>query len=531
MVASPSPRRFSGAPLVALVVGIACGPRAPVPAPSPAPPPPTATPDPVATPAPQSEAVGVRWVAPGLVDAHAHPQSLGRHLGQLRLNGLPTRAATLAAVAAAAPADDGWVRGRGWDHTDWTDHDGGFPSAADLDTLFPDRPVALRRVGGHATWVNTAALAAAGITADTPDPEGGRILRDPTGEATGVLIDAAGDLLPKAPSPSPETLRQQLALGLEVMASTGLTGAHDMGVSDATLSLYEQMDAEGALRLRIFAYLNPDAEAVARLKAEGPWCGRRLCVVGVKMYADGALGSRGALLSAPYADEDGHVGLAINDPAVLEAEATALLRAGAQLAVHAIGDAGIHGVLDAFEAARAAVPAAAAVPLRVEHLQVVRPEDLARLAPLNVVASMQPTHATSDMPWVAARLGADRVPWSYAWQDVRASGALLVFGSDFPVEEVSPSYGLWAATTRTDLAGQPAGGWRPDQALSLPDAVRAFSTDTLAALPPSVRAQADSSGDHTTLVAAAGPEGRGGDGLWWGAVETVVGGQPVWAAP
>jgi predicted amidohydrolase YtcJ len=510
------------ASLLALTL-VACVEDAPVEAPAP---PPAAPPIPVAvSPAPPATTPGTVWVAPGLVDAHAHPQGLGRHLSWLRLNDIPTKAATLEAIAQAASEGEGWLVGRGWDHTDWPDHDGSWPTAAQLDAITGDRPVALRRVDGHSTWVNSAALAAAGITAQTKDPEGGRILRDPAGEPSGILVDEAIALLPKQPEPSDAELRRQLEQALAAIAATGLTGVHDMGTSDRTLALYEALGQEGKLPVRIFAYLDPDAEAVARLKADGPWCGPRHCVVGVKWYADGSLGSRGALLSQDYADEPGHRGLGITDVDTLTREATALLQARAQLAVHAIGDEGVHGVVEAFAAARAAVPEAADVPLRLEHAQVVRPEDVARLEDLNIVASMQPTHATSDMPWAEARLGPDRVGWSYAWRDMLDAGALLTFGSDFPVEQVSPSYGLWSATTRSDLEGQPAGGWRMDQALSIEEAAAAFSAASYAALPPDIRARVDASGDRTTLVA----EARAG-GTWWTATETVVAGTPVWTA-
>lgn len=510
------------ASLLALTL-LACVEDAPVAAPAPPPPAPPMAATPSATPPALSP--GTVWVTPGLVDAHAHPQGLGRHLSWLRLNDIPTRAATLAAIQQAAGEGEGWLVGRGWDHTDWPDHNGAWPTAAQLDAIVKDRPVALRRVDGHSTWVNSAALEAAGITAATPDPEGGRILRDATGDPSGILVDEAIALLPKQPAPSDAEFRRQLEQALAEIAATGLTGVHDMGTSDRTLALYETLGQEGRMPIRVFAYLDPEAEAVTKLKAEGPWCGPRHCVVGVKWYADGSLGSRGALLSQDYADEPGHRGLGITDVETLTREATALLQARAQMAVHAIGDEGVHGVVEAYAAARAAVPAAADVPLRLEHAQVVRPEDVARLKELNIVASMQPTHATSDMPWAEARLGPDRVGWSYAWRDMLDAGVLLTFGSDFPVEQVSPSYGLWSATTRSDLEGAPAGGWRADQALTPTEAAAAFSTATWAALPPDIRAKVDASGDRTTLVA----EARAG-GTWWTATETVVAGSPVWSA-
>ena len=418
---------------------------------------------------------GIR-VTPGLVDAHAHPAGLGRKLAELDLSGTASLGEVKTLVARAATEGEGWLSGRGWDQNDWEDHDG-WPTAADLDHT--DRPVALRRVDGHALWVNSAGLAAAGITAETPDPDGGRVLRDDEGAPTGVLIDTAVGLV-DLPRPGVEEQRRRLVQALDHIAAAGLVGVHDMGVSDQTLALYEELAAQGQLPIRIWAYLDPGAEAVERLKAEGPWAVGRLEVVGVKMYADGALGSRGALLSADYSDEPGTRGLGIQSTAALTTMGSELLAARAQLAVHAIGDQGVTNVLDAFEQARAAQPGAADVPLRVEHLQVVRPQDLARMKDLNAVASMQPTHATSDGPWAEDRLGPDRIGWSYAWRDVLDSGVVLAFGSDFPVEEVSPRYGLWSATTRADLGG--GEGWRMDQALSLDEAVRAFSVGSYEAL-------------------------------------------------
>ncbi|MFT4975321.1 MAG: putative amidohydrolase YtcJ [Myxococcota bacterium] len=462
------------------------------------------------TPAP------IEVVTAGFVDAHGHPAGLGRSLTQLQLRDLPSLQATLAAVSTASETGEGWLLGRGWDQNDWPDHDG-FPTAAQLDASVSERPVALRRVDGHATWLNTAGLAAAGITAETPDPEGGRIIRGPDGAPSGVLVDAAAGLIPAQPEPSLTERRRQLILGLDAIAAVGLTGVHDMGVGDAGLAAYEALDAEGVLKVRIFAYLSPDAAAVERLVANGPWCGTRLCVVGVKAYADGALGSRGALLGEAYTDEPSHSGLQIMPTTELESLAIRLLGARAQLAVHAIGDEGVHQVLDAFAAARAAVPEAAGVPLRVEHFQVARPEDVARLVPLNVVASMQPTHATSDMPWAADRLGEARIGWAYAWRDVLDAGAILAFGSDFPVEEVSPAFGFWAATTRTDRDGQPEGGWMPEQRLTFEEATHGFTGATWDALGRSAP-----EGDATAWVVEE-------DG-WRRPVRTVVGGEVIWQA-
>lgn len=459
-------------------------------------------------------------VTPGLIDAHAHPAGVGTKLAQLDLSGTASLAEVRERVAEAAVEGDGWLMGRGWDQNDWGDHEG-WPNATHLDHA--SRPVALRRVDGHALWVNTAGLQAAGITADTPDPDGGRILRDDTGAPTGVLIDAAVGLVDR-PTPSTEESRRRLVQALDFIAASGLVGVHDMGVSDQTLSFYEELAASGELPIRIWAYLDPGAGAVERLKRDGPWGFGKLRVVGVKMYADGALGSRGALLSDPYSDEAETHGLAINSIDDLDAMATDLLAARAQLAVHAIGDRGISNVLDAFERARAAQPAASDVPLRVEHLQVVRPEDLSRMPGLNAVASMQPTHATSDGPWAEDRLGPDRVQWSYAWRDVLDAGVVLAFGSDFPVEEVSPKYGLWSATTRSDLGG--GEGWRMDQALSFDEAVAGFTSGTYAAL-------GEDGGDlevgSVADLCVWRVEERFGH-AWYEPVEVVVGGTIVWSS-
>ncbi len=474
----------------------------------------------LATEVPADRLLEADWVSPGLIDAHGHPSGLGSSLAQLDLRGTTSLAEVQQRVDEAAQTGEGWLTGRGWDQNDWSDHQG-WPLAAHLDHV--DRPVALRRVDGHATWLNSAGLREAGISASTPDVEGGMILRDHDSlRPLGILVDTAVGLL-ELPRPSPAEHERRLRLALQEIAATGLVGVHDMGVSDATLDIYTRLDAAGELPVRIWAYLDPEAEAVQRLESEGPWGGHKLQVVGVKMYADGALGSRGALLREDYADQEGHRGVVIHDRDELAGHASALLAADAQLAVHAIGDAGIQSVLDAFELAREAQPEATR-PLRVEHLQVVHPQDLARMPGLNAVASMQPTHCTSDMPWAGDRLGPQRLPWSYAWRDVLEAGVTLAFGSDFPVELVSPSYGLWSATTRAHLDGTPEGGWRPEHALSLEEAVEAFSAGTYAALgEQGGRLEVGATADLSLWSSEARP-----GGTWHEALATVVEGQVVW---
>ncbi len=460
-------------------------------------------------------------VTAGFVDAHGHVEGLGKALLSLDLMGSPSYADTLARTKSAAPGE-GWLTGRGWDQNDWTDAPaGGWPLATDLDALALGRPIALTRVDGHAIWLSSDALAAAGITKDTPDPVGGRIVRDAAGAPTGVLIDNAVDLV-KIPDPTPEERKRRVVKAIDAIRAVGLTGVHDMGTSDDVLAVYERLDQAGKLPIRIWVYLDPASKAAERLYASGPWRGDHLAVVGVKAYADGALGSRGALLTAPYADEPDRTGLAVSSATDLKALAERALGAGGAVAIHGIGDQGVRNALDAFEAARAAHPEKADVRLRVEHAQVIHPDDVARFAGLGVIASMQPTHATSDMPWAEARLGPERVRWAYTWRTLLDANAHLAFGSDFPVESVDPALGLWSATTRQDQAEQPPGGWYPDQRLTFDEAVTAFTSGA---------AYAVHEDDHLGEIA----EGRAADltlwrheGAHWRAVGTIVDGKVVW---
>ncbi|TNE90687.1 MAG: amidohydrolase [Deltaproteobacteria bacterium] len=462
-------------------------------------------------------------ITAGFVDAHAHPMGLGNTLATLDVTGIGTYAATLDRVAAWK--GEGFVTGRGWDQNDWPDApSGGWPLAADLERVAPGRKVVLRRVDGHAAWVSQAVLDEAQITRETADPVGGRIERDGSGAPTGVLVDTAMDLV-EVPGIDDAEAEARLREALRLIAASGLTGVHDMGVSDAQLARYTRLDEAGELGVRIWAYLSPDSKAAERLLTEGPWRGDRLVVLGIKAYADGALGSRGALLSEPYADDPGHSGLPVTPAAELRELAVRCLAADAQLAVHAIGDRAVTEVLDGFEAARQAHPQSPAL-LRVEHAQIVRPEDRDRFAKLRVVASMQPTHATSDMPWAEERLGAERIGWAYTWRALKEAGAPLAFGSDFPVEGVSPALGMWAATTRTDARGRPEGGWTPDQRLTGPEAVHAFTQGAADAVAETElgAVKAGMKADLTLWRDDRVQAGR------WMPVGTVVAGDVLWQA-
>ncbi len=424
--------------------------------------------------------VGAATVVPGLVDAHAHLMNLGHALLRADLVDAASKQeviARLKAFEADLPAG-AWLLGRGWDQNDWPERQ--FPTAADLDAAFPDRPVWLERVDGHAGWANSAALRA--VQRDLAgewQPEGGRILRAAEGRPTGVFIDAAATLVDSVVPPPGEALREEaLERALAAAVANGLTGVHDMGVSLADLALMRRFADEGRLPLRIRAYADGDNAMLAALCAMGPYehKGGRLSMRGVKFYVDGALGSRGAALLADYSDEPGHRGLLVTEPAAYAAAVAKARDCGLQPASHAIGDRGNRIVLDTYAAALGE-KAGTDHRWRVEHAQVVAPSDIPRFATLKLIASMQPTHATSDMPWAEARVGKARLEGAYAWQRFRAAGVPLALGSDYPVESVDPRLGLYAAVSRSDLAGQPPGGWLPDQKLTPAQALAGFTSD------------------------------------------------------
>lgn len=419
-----------------------------------------------------------RTLIPGLIDAHGHIMSLGLQLRSLDLSPTTSLADAQTKIAAYAAKDTsaGWIRGGGWNQVNWAL--GRMPTAAELDAAYGARPVWLGRVDGHAGWANTAALKAAGITKATKDPAGGRILRDAAGNPTGVLIDAAMDLVEKvAPPPSAGEREKALEAALEHLAALGLTGVHDMGTSADDWALFRTFGDEGRLTLRITAYAAgmPAMEAISPLRPT-PWLyNGRLKLQGIKLMADGALGSRGAFLLQPYADEPGTRGLQMLDDAKIKNLFSRANYLGYQVAVHAIGDAANRQALDAFTEIRPAY--GDKFRNRIEHAQVIDPADIPRMADLKIIASMQPTHATSDKAMAADRLGEARLEGAYAWATLRKAGVKLAFGSDFPVEPANPFYGLHAAVTRQDRQNQPPGGWRPQEALTLQQALAGFTTD------------------------------------------------------
>lgn len=415
-----------------------------------------------------------RSLTPGLVDAHCHLYELGEDLEAVSVRdarSAESAAKLVADVAAKRPANE-WVRGRGWDQNTWPGQQ--FPTAATLDAVVGERPVVLERVDGHAIWASSRAMQIAGITDHTPDPPGGKIVRDAKGAATGVFVDNAIDLIDsKMPHATPEIRERRIRAALHALEGTGITGIDEMGIDDATADVYMQLADRGQLPIRVYAYLRADVHNLDRLATPpGPAHGT-FQMRGVKFFADGALGSRGARLYAPYDDDPANQGLWVTEPDVLAKGVEAAVAHGWQVATHAIGDAGIGSVLDAYLAAEARHPGDHR--LRVEHLQILAPDDLPRLIQAHAIASMQPVHATSDMPWAEARIGGKRILGAYAWRTVLDAGVPLAFGSDFPFDEMRPEVGLYAAVTRQDAKGNPPGGWYPAQRMTLDDALAAFT--------------------------------------------------------
>lgn len=416
-------------------------------------------------------------IVPGLADAHGHLAGLGRTLaitGLQKTNGPEDIVARLKAAKPESFQGD-WLLGRGWDQNAWP-KGGAFPDRTALDAAFPSVPVLLWRVDHHAAWVNGEALRRAGITRETEDPPGGRILRDAQGEPTGVLIDNAMELVAsKLPELTLQQLQKRLVTALRTLASVGLTSFHDAGMDLRTFEQLQRWDAIGALPLRVYAMAEgqgPDAQAFFD---RGLFKGRMLELRAVKLLADGALGSRGAALHAPYSDDPANEGLLLLSPEDLFAASKMFMAAGFQVCVHAIGDRANALVLDVLDRAMTELGAKDGRH-RVEHAQVLSPRDVVRFAKMGVIASMQPSHATSDMTWAQARLGPERVAFAYAWRSVLDSGATLAFGSDFPIEAPDPLLGLYAARTRQDAHGRPGGGWHPEQRLSGEEALHAFTT-------------------------------------------------------
>lgn len=421
--------------------------------------------------------LGGRVLLPGFVDSHAHLIGLARAGMSLNTAGMSVEAVAGAVRAAAAGREPGaWITGRGWDQTRWPN--GRFPTAAPLDRAAPAHPVSLTRIDGHASWVNAAALRAAGIDRDTADPPGGRLLRDADGHPTGVLIDRAQDLVAQIiPVPGEAQTDASIERAVAQCLAVGLVGVHEMGIGPETIAAYERLIERGRFPFRNYAAFMGRSRTWDEWRGRGPRLGgpeARLTLRAVKLMADGALGSRGAAMHEPYADDPENRGLILLEPEELERLTRAAADAGFHPCTHAIGDRANTAVLDAYERVLAERPGED-LRFRVEHAQLLRPADIPRFAALGVLPSMQATHCTSDMRWAPARIGAARLHGAYAWRSLLDTGVPITGGSDFPVEEPNPLHGIHASVTRRPLRGDDP-GWQPEERMSRLEAVRSYTS-------------------------------------------------------
>jgi len=410
---------------------------------------------------------GGRTLLPGLIDAHGHVLDLGMTQMTVQLVGTSSVAdlqKRLRDYAAAHPRD-AWIIGFGWNQELWPDKR--FPTAADLDAVVPGRPVVLERVDGHAVVANSAAIKAAGVTPQTPVPAGGRM-------ESGLFVDAARGLIDKAiPLRTPEQSDEALAKAQEQLLSVGVTGVGSMSTSIDDWEAMKRAGEAGTLNVRLMVYLG-GTNSLAAVPKPTPWLyDDRLRAVGIKLFADGALGSRGAWLKQPYADKPETRGLQFHSDAELLSLADTAAVHGFQVATHAIGDAANAQIISTYE--QLAKKYGRDRRWRIEHFQIADPADIPRLAPAGIIASMQPTHQTSDRLMAEKRLGPNRLAGAYAWRSVLNSGARLAFGTDFPVESPNPFPGLAAAISRQDMRGEPPGGWIPSERLSFAQALDAFT--------------------------------------------------------
>lgn len=443
-----------------------------------------------------------KTVLPGFIDSHAHFFSLG--VARMTVDVLGTRTEREAAdrvrerVAKSSPGQ--WIRGRGWDQNEWPSRQ--FPMHASLDKIAPYNPVYLIRVDGHAVWVNKRALEVAGVDRSTQEPPGGKIIRDAAGNPTGIFVDNAISLVQgHLPQMTDEEEREAMHLAAQECVRDGLTTIHDMGIDSMEVELYTKLIDEGQLPLRIYAAVGGIGDLWNKFLKNGPLIGygdNRLTIRALKLYIDGALGSRGAALIEPYSDEPGNRGLTVSSEELIHSATVDALKHGFQVCTHAIGDRGNNIVLRTYAAALQEVPVKDAR-LRVEHAQVLDPGDIPKFKEYGIVPSMQPTHCTSDMYWAESRLGPRRIRYAYAWRSLLETGARIPGGSDFPVENPNPIWGIYAAVTRKDKEGRPqnaedgrkyfqisqeemtdtmafGNGWYPAQKMTREEALRSFTS-------------------------------------------------------
>jgi predicted amidohydrolase YtcJ len=477
-----------------------------------------------------------RTIVPGLIDAHAHLLELGAAVSEVDLVGTTSYDEVVQRVAERAkqtPAGT-WIMGRGWDQNDWGDTR--FPTHEALSRAVPDNPVVLTRVDGHALLANARAMTLAHVTAATKDPTGGRIERLPNGDPSGVFVDNAKALINRVvPPPTHEQTKQAILAGAKEANRWGLIGVDEPGEPRAVIETYEELAKAGQLPLRVYIMVRDNAADLAYYMAKGPQSALydgHLWIRSIKLYMDGALGSRGAALLDPYSDDPGNSGLFVSKPEHIRAVAVEALKHGFQVCVHAIGDRANRTVLDEFEAAFKQVPVADHR-FRIEHAQILNYADIPRFAELDVIPSMQATHATSDMYWAGRRLGSGRLYGAYAWRSLLNTGVIIPNGTDAPVESINPMRTFHSAISRQDENNYPVGGWYPEQRMTRTEALKsmtiwpavaAFQEKVLGSLTPGKYA------DFVVLsqdIMTVAPE----DILATQVVATYIGGQPVYEQP
>jgi predicted amidohydrolase YtcJ len=423
--------------------------------------------------------LGGATALPGLVDSHVHIRELGQMESYLDLTGVQTEQdAVDRVVAHAATVPKGeWIVGRGWDEGAWANR---YPTMALLTAKIPDHPVVLASLHGFAMWGNRLAFERAKITRETPAPNGGVILKDASGNPSGTVLNRATPLLMGAvPPPTPDQARAWVLAGLTRMARDGYVAVHEAGADAELMAAFESLRASRELPTRVYAMLSAREPELSRVwQKKGPLIDPEglLTVRSVKAYYDGSLGSRGARLLDDYADQPGHRGVSGGSYGFDQALVADMMKAGFQVGIHGIGDAGNREILDFLQRVEAERPAVRQNRNRIEHAQVVHPDDVARFAAQDVIASMEPAHAVEDKPWAADRLGPERVKGAYAWRTFRKAGVRLIFNSDLTGSDHNIFYGLHAAITRRDKTRQPAGGWYPEQNMTPEEAVRGYST-------------------------------------------------------